>query len=308
MSSMFEQLSNAMADAVEALSPALVRVEARRRQAASGIVWSADGVIVTAHHVVEMDEGIMVGMADGTERAARLVGRDPNNDLAVLKVEAATQPAIFGGEDQLRVGQLVLAVARPGRTVQATLGTVSALVDAPQRRASGSKRGRRGMGQVLTDGYIQTDVLMYPGFSGGALLGGDGKVYGLNTSGFGSGMSLAVPLTTIRNTVATLLAHGKMKQGYLGVGVQSAQLPQALAEQVGQMVGLLVVSVEAGSPAEQGGILLGDILLSVDGETTEHVDDLLSLLSGARIGKAVAVRMVRAGALTEVTVMIGERA
>jgi S1-C subfamily serine protease len=307
MSSMFEQLSNAMADAVEALSPSLVRVEARRRQPASGIVWSADGVIVTAHHVVEMEEGIVVAMADGTEQAARLVGRDPHNDLAVLKVESATQPASFGDNDHLRVGHLVLAVARPGRAVQATLGVVSALVAAPQRR-SGGKRGRRGMGQALTDGYIQTDVLMYPGFSGGALLSGDGKVHGLNTSGFGSGMSISVPMTTIRNTVATLLAHGKMKQGYLGVGVQSAQLPQALAEQAGQAVGLLVVSVEAGSPAEQGGILLGDILLSVDGEPTEHLDDLLSLLSGARIGKAVAVRMVRAGALAEATVTVGERA
>lgn len=308
MSNIFEQLSHAMADAVEALSPSLVRVEARRRQPASGIVWSVDGVIVTAHHVVEMDEGIVVAMADGTEQAARLVGRDPHNDLAVLKVDAATQPAAFGDNDHLRVGHLVLAVARPGRAVQATLGTVSALVGAPQRRSSGGKRGRRGMGQALTDGYIQTDVLMYPGFSGGALLSGDGKVHGLNTSGFGSGMSIAVPMTTIRNTVATLLAHGKMKQGYLGVGVQSAQLPQALAEQAGQSVGLLVVSVEAGSPAEQGGIFLGDILLSVDGETTEHVDDLLSLLSGARIGKAVVVRMVRAGALAEVTVTVGERA
>jgi len=307
MSSMFEQLSNAMADAVEALSPSLVRVEARRRQPASGIVWSADGVIVTAHHVVEMEEGIVVAMADGTEQAARLVGRDPHNDLAVLKVESATQPASFGDNDHLRVGHLVLAVARPGRAVQATLGVVSALVAAPQRRSVG-KRGRRGMGQALTDGYIQTDVLMYPGFSGGALLSGDGKVHGLNTSGFGSGMSISVPMTTIRNTVATLLAHGKMKQGYLGVGVQSAQLPQALAEQAGQAVGLLVVSVEAGSPAEQGGILLGDILLSVDGEPTEHLDDLLSLLNGARIGKAVAVRMVRAGALSEVTVTVGERA
>jgi len=308
MSSMFEQLSNAMADAVEALSPSLVRVDARRRQSASGIVWSADGVIVTAHHVVEMEEGIVVTMADGTEHAARLVGRDPHNDLAVLKVDVATQAASFGDNDQLRVGHLVLAVARPGRAVQATLGTVSALVGAPQRRASGGKRGRRGMGQALADGYIQTDVLMYPGFSGGALLGGDGKVHGLNTSGFGSGMSISIPMATIRGTVATLMAHGKMKQGYLGVGVQSAQLPQALAEQAGQAVGLLVVSVEAGSPAEQGGMLLGDILLSLDGEATEHVDDLLGLLRGERIGQQIVARLVRAGALTEVTVTVGERA
>ena len=322
--SVLKDLSDAMAQAVETVGESLVQVNARRRLPATGIVWSADGLIVTANHIVERDENISVTLSDGETYDATLIGRDPQNDLAVLKVEAELTVPNWGEDDALKVGNLILALGRPGEQVQATLGVVSALLDNPihkERRKRGRfseggrfgkgkrfrKRGGRRMMQVLVDGYIQTDVVMYPGFSGGALVAGDGIVHGVNTSGFGRGVSVTVPVTTIRNTVNTLREHGKMKQGYLGVGVQAARLPDNIAEEYDQETGLLVVSVESDSPAAQSGLLVGDILVTIDEESVEQLDELLALLTGSRVGKAVPAEIVRGGQLQTVDVTIGER-
>ena len=308
MSSLFQQLSDSMAETVAAVSPSVVRVEARRRLPCTGIAWSAD-IVVTSNHGVEQEENIYVGLQDGTRAAAQLVGRDPANDLAVLRVPGgAMTPAQWGSDPALKVGQLVLALGRPSESIQATLGVVSALVaGARKTEEAPKKRNRRRMGQVLMDGYIQTDVVMYPGFSGGPLLSGDGLFYGLNTSGFNAGVSISVPVTTIRQTVATLLAHGKMKQGYLGVGVQPVRLPASVAKQVEQEAGLLVVSVESASPAEAVGVLVGDIITALDGQTTETVDELLLMLHGERVGRTVALELVRGGQPISLQVTIGER-
>ena len=319
MSETFKQLSDAMAAAVENISPSIVSVNARRRLPATGIVWSADGVIVTAHHVVERDEDITITLADGSTHDATLVGRDPANDMAVLKVEGELTPATWGDNAALKVGNLVLALGRPGEQVQATLGVVSSLHEGSAGRSHGGRkrgrgRGRRGKSrgrrpmQVLVDGYIVTDVIMYPGFSGGPLVSGDGAVHGLNTSGFGRGASIAVPLTTIRNTVNVLKEHGKMKQGYLGVGVQPVNLPENVSSELEQDAGLLIVSVEKDSPAAKGGLFVGDIIVSLADESTEQLDELLALLSGERVGKEVPVQIVRGGALQSLNVTVGERA
>jgi S1-C subfamily serine protease len=293
---------------VSALSPSLVRVEGRKRLGATGIVWSAD-TIVTANHVVEQEDNIVIGLSDGTTAHAKLIGRDPANDLAVLKVDGGNmQPATWGDNANLRVGHLVLAVGRPTEQAQATLGVVSALVGGTKKTEdSKKKRNRRQMGQALADGYIQTDVVMYPGFSGGALLSGDGAVHGINTSGFRSGASVTVPVATIKNTVSTLLAHGKMKQGYLGVGVQPVRLQSALAQQLHQETALLVMSVETDSPADKAHLLVGDILVALDGEGTETIDELLVLLQGERVGKTITAHIVRGGEPKEVSVTIAER-
>lgn len=310
--SVLKDLSDAMAQAVETVGASLVQVNARRRLPATGIVWSADGVIITSNHVVERDDNITVTTADGTSHDAELIGRDPQNDLAVLKVDASLTPANWGENEALKVGNLVLALGRPSEQVQATLGVVSALVSSPvqgerQERRRRRKRGGRRMWRVLVDGYIQTDVVMYPGFSGGALIAGDGVVHGLNTSGFGRGVSVTVPVSTIRNTVNTLRQHGKMKQGYLGVGVQPARIPDNIANDLDQETGLLVVSVETDSPAAKSGLLVGDILVSLDDESVEQLDELLSLLAGGRVGQDVTVQIVRGGNLQDVSVTIGER-
>ena len=327
MADTLQQLSDAMAGVVDTVSNSIVRVEARRRLPATGLVW-AENLIVTAHHVVEFEEDITIGLHDGSTSSASLVGRDPHNDLALLRTDTTLTPATWAGDEDLRVGHLVLALGRPGEKVQATLGVTSALVnpsDIKRRREKAESkhkgrshrrmhrhsrggRGRRGgWGRALVDGFIQTDVTMYPGFSGGALVSGDGKVHGLNTSGFSRGVSISVPVSTLRSSIATLLADGKIQQGYLGVGVQPARLPDAVAEILDQSTGLLVVSVEGDSPAEKGGIIVGDILTSIDDESVEHVDELLILLAGIKVGTEVKTAIVRGGATQEVSVTIGSR-
>lgn len=297
MTNTLQNLSNALATTVEMAGPSIVRVEARRRLPASGVVWSPDDVIVTAHHAVQRDENIGVGLPDGQTVSATLIGRDPTTDLAVLRAQTTDlTPPTWAEPDDLQVGHLVLALGRPGKTVQATLGIVSALGDNWRTPAGGQ-----------IDRYLQTDVVMYPGFSGGPLVDVAGQVVGLNTSALLRGVSLTVPAPSIRRVVETLLAHGRVRRGYLGVGAQPARLPAALQQQLGQETGLLLVSVESGSPAEQGGLLLGDTIVSFNGQPVRHLDDLLSLLSSSQADTPVPVRIVRGGQVQELTVTVGER-
>jgi S1-C subfamily serine protease len=297
MSNVLIDLSNDLAEIVAATGASVVRVEARRRLPASGVLWSPDGLIVTAHHVVERDENIVVGLPDGDSTAATLVGRDPTTDLAVLRVEVnELAPPTWAELDDSRVGHLVLALGRPGKTVQATLGVVSAL--------GGSWRTRGG-GQI--DRYLQTDVVMYPGFSGGPLVNAAGNVMGIDTSALLRGTSLTVPTPTVRRVVEDILAHGQVRRGYLGIGIQPARLPAELADQLGQKTGLLLVSVEPGGPAATGGLYMGDTIVAVDGQPVRHHDDLLSMLSGDHIGSTVSVSIVRGGAVQKLDVEIGAR-
>lgn len=297
MSNLLTTLSDGLAAAVETAGQSVVRVDARHRMAASGIVWSADGLIVTAHHVVERDEAIGVGLPNGDEITATLVGRDPTTDLALLRVSGASlTPPVWLEDRDLRVGQLVLALGRPGRSMQATLGIVSALGDAWRTGAGGA-----------VDRYVQTDVTMYAGFSGGPLVDVAGHVAGLNSSALLRGVSPALPVATLRRVVETLLAHGKVRRGYLGVSTQRIRLPGALAEKAGQDTGLLIGQVVEGSPAERSGLFLGDTIVGVAGDPVEDHDDLLSKLTGDRVGQAVPFRILRGGAVAEVSVVIGER-
>jgi S1-C subfamily serine protease len=298
MAEVLKNLSDDLADTVEAAAAGVVRVAARRRLAASGIVWSADGVVVTAHHVAERDENIEIGLPDGQTVTGALVGRDPTTDLAVIRAQASgLAVAKWTGPESLRVGHLVLGLGRPGRSVQATLGIVSALGEGWRTPAGGR-----------VEPYLQTDLVMYPGFSGGPLVDASGQVLGLNTSALLRGISLAVPTPTLREVVETLLSHGRVKRGYLGVGAQPVRLPANLKEQLGQETGLLLVSVEPDGPAGQAGLMLGDTLVALDGQPLGHMDDLLAMLGGDRVGRAVPVRIIRGGQVQEVTVTIGERA
>ena len=297
MVNVLSSLSDALAETVAVASAAVVQVDARDRLPASGIVWSADGVIVTTHHVVERDDNIKVGLPDGQTVPATLVGRDPTTDLAVLRAQATgLTPPAYAGADGMRVGHLVLALGRPGEVIRATLGIISVLGEG-WRTPTGGRLDR----------YLQTDVAMYPGFSGGPLVDVAGQVLGLNTSALLRGISLAVPVPTMRRVVETLLTQGRIRRGYLGVGAQPVRLPAALAERLGQETGLLLVSVDAGSPAEESDLLLGDTLVALDGEPLRHLDDLLGLLSSDRVGATAPVRLVRGGQVQDATVTIGER-
>lgn len=299
MSDVLKNLSNDLANTVDGAGPSVVRIEARRRLPATGIVWSADGLIVTAHHVVEREENIKVGLAGGETVSASLVGRDPTTDLAVLRAEASglTAPSWAALDAQsLQVGHIVLALGRPGQRVQATLGIVSALSD-KWRTPGGSQ----------LDLYLQTDVVMYPGFSGGPLVNAAGEVVGLNTSALLRGISLAVPNSSIRRVIESLLAHGQIKRGYLGVSTQHVRLPANLSQQLNQETGLLLAGVEPDSPAEKGGLLLGDTIVTAAEAPIRQHDDLLAVLGDDRIGQEISVRVVRGGQLQELRVVVGER-
>jgi S1-C subfamily serine protease len=332
--STLQEFSDALANAVAAAGANVVRVDARRRLPASGFVWSND-LIVTANHVVEQNENIKIGLPDGTSASAELVGRDPSTDLAVLR--SNTGLAGFVQADGLpRVGHLVVAVGRPGSSIQATIGIVSAIgaseparqeEDRPHRHGRGGHRehGQRGefrwgghrggfsfqyshgSGGVLRDGAIQSDVVMYPGFSGGPLIDASGRLLGMNTSAVASGTSLSIPLTAITRVVEQLSTHGKIRRGFIGASLQPMRLTEALAEAAGQSSGLLIVATEPSGPAENGGLYQGDIVVGLDGQKTRTLDELLALLNGDRVGTNVAVRIVRGGQIHEVQVTIGER-
>jgi S1-C subfamily serine protease len=297
MNEILNQLSQAMADLVEQAGRSVVRVEARQRMPATGVVYSADGVIITSHHGVELEEGIKVGLADGRSVAARLVGRDPNTDLAVLRAEATgLTPAAWIDAADLRVGNLALALGRPGKSVQATLGVVSALGGA----------WRTGVGGEI-DRYLQTDVVMYPGFSGGPLVEASGKFAGINSSALARGVSVTIPAATVRRVVDTLLAHGSVPRGYLGIGIQPVRLAEPLQKAAGQEMGLMVMSVEAGGPAERASITQGDVLISLDNEPMRHLDELQAALRSERVGKSVSVQIARSGSLHTLQVTVGSK-
>jgi S1-C subfamily serine protease len=297
MSEVLTSLSTALAGLVESAGQRVVRIEGRSRLPASGVVFSADGFIVTAHHVVERDDNLNVGLPDGRTVSAELAGRDPSTDLAVLRVAAsdlAAAPWVDAAD--LRVGNLILALGRPGNTVQATFGIVSAL--------GGSFRTSGG-GEI--DRYLQTDVVMYPGFSGGPLVTADGRFAGINSSALARGVSVTIPAATVKRVVETIVAHGHMPRGYLGIGIQPVRLDAGLQESLGQQTGLMLMSVEAGGPAANAGLLQGDVVVAVDGTPIRQMDDLQSLLSSERVGRQVAVRLVRAGVVQEAAVEVGQK-
>ncbi|MCA9864886.1 MAG: trypsin-like peptidase domain-containing protein [Anaerolineae bacterium] len=295
--STIQELSNGFASVVAQAGESVARVEGRRRGAASGIIWSGDGLLVTANHVVHREDNLRVGLADGQTLEATLLGRDPSTDLALLKVTSSgLRPLDNAGEPEMSVGHLTLALGRPGRTVQATFGIISAL----------GAQWRTPMGGQI-DNYLQTDVVMYPGFSGGPLVGADGRLLGLNTSGLGQGVSLAIPTATIARVVESLQSHGRIRRGYLGVSTQRVRLPDELAGALGQKAGLLIISVEPGSPAAEAGMSLGDTIVTLGGKPVVRHEDLLAGLSGDVVGQKEVIQIVRGGQTQELTVKIGER-
>lgn len=288
-------LSNDLANAVERASAAIVRVNARRRQAASGIVWSA-GTIVTTDHVIEREEEITLGLPDGSEIPATLTARDPGTDLAVLK--AGTSLTAIERGPLPGVGSLVLAVARPDDGgPQATLGVVSAI--------AGPARTWRG-GQL--DRFVRSDAILYPGFSGGPLVDALGRAVGINSSHLARGSGIAIPVDVAGTVVEALLSHGRVRRGYLGISSQPVALPAAAAQKAaGQTTGLLVLRVEPNAAAERGGVIVGDILIALGGEPVRDVDDLQRLLGADVVGRSVPMRVLRGGEPRELSVQIGER-
>src|SRR6185295_6885550 len=244
-----------------------------------------EDLVLTADHVVTRED-IKVGLPDGKSLIATVAGRDPGSDLALLKLaEKALSPAKTS--DDLKIGQLVLALGRPNNAgMQASWGIVTAI--------SGPTRTFRG---GLLDEYIQTETTPYPGFSGGPLVNTEGEVLGLNTSGLTRGSSLTIPVKVAWRIAEALAKHGSVKRGYLGVRTQPVEIPEAArkALQREQGHGLLVLWLDEGGPAEKGGLLVGDILVAISGQPVGDPDDLFAALNSDTVGKSVAVEVLRGG-------------
>lgn len=291
-------LSDAMVAAVEKAGAGTVLVDARRRLPASGIAYAAN-LVLTADHVVERDEDISVVLPDGSRFQAAIAGRDPGSDLALLKLDknvlAETEPA----PQEARIGQIALALGRPtSEGIQASFGVVSSL-------GGPIRTGRGG----LLERYMRTDAIPYPGFSGGPLVDVSGRVLGLNTSGLARGASLTIPMGLARQVADTLAKHGHVRRGFLGVRSQPVAIAAAQQSSLGreQASGLLLVGVEARSPAEAGGLIVGDILVAIAGQPVTDPDELLSRLAGEVVGKPTPVEILRGGQPAKLTVTIGER-
>lgn len=292
-----EQLSTAFADAAAQAGAAIVAVHARRRIPASGLHWRP-GLVVAAHHTVRRDEDITVTLADGHEAKATLVGRDPATDLALLRLEGTDGATATRAEALPRVGQLVLAIGRPGPTITATLGAVAEV----------GPEWRTWHGGTIA-AFLRADVAIQDGFSGGALVDARGRVLGLNTSGLARASAIAIPPATVDRVVDQLLTHGRTRRGWLGVGVQPVRLGPDLVsrEALPREIALMVMTLESGGPAAGAGLLLGDIIVSAGGAPVSDPRELLAVIAGTAPGESLEARVVRAGALLPVTLTVGER-
>ena len=297
--SILETISNEFAAAAEKVGGSVVAVNARRWMPTSGIEWKK-GVVVTVHHGVQRDEDIKVLLPGGHAVSAKLAGRDPSTDIAVLRIEDGSSGAPqLGDSTSLRLGHLVLAL---GRTRRGDLVASSGIIGG----ISGEWRSRRG-GQI--DQHIRLDLALYPGFSGGPLLDAKGEVVGINTRGFGHGRAVTVPVATVNRVVKELLEKGHIARPYLGIAMQPVEVPENMCSKLPAetRAGLLVMHVENGGPAERAGVLLGDVLFELGGKTVEHVDAIQDSLATAKVGDVLQIRVIRAGEIKPVSVTLGER-
>lgn len=286
MSSVLAALSNELADSVEKAGRSVVAVHARPRIPSSGVVWRP-GVVVTTDHTTERDEDITVTFSDGRNAAATVAGRDPSTDLAVLKFTAENIAAAETGDaSTLRLGHALVTI---GRGPIASLGTVSSIGPAWRTRRGG-----------MIDRFIRLDLSIYYGFSGGALADAEGRILGINTSAISHGQPMSIPASTVDRVTTALLARGHIARGYLGVGMHPVRLPSGQG-------GVIVLSVEPDSPAASSGVLMGDVIVSIDGRPIGDTDDVQAALDPSSVGKRVALRLVRAGAVQELSLVIGER-
>jgi S1-C subfamily serine protease len=311
MTQVVDELSRAESDALDAYSATVVsvaervvpsvaalRIESRGHQGAgSAVVLTSDGYLLTSAHVVaDADRGV-ASFSDGRELGFELVGRDPLSDLAVLRVVADDLLQVqLGDADQLRVGQLVVAVGNPhGFSGSVTAGVVSAL------GRSLPTRGR------LVENVIQTDAALNPGNSGGALVEARGRLVGINTALAGIGLGLAVPVnSTSMDLVATLIRDGRVRRAYLGVVGGSRPLAPRRVHELGQRSGVGVIEVTPGSPAEAAGLRPTDTIVALDGVSTEDAGDLQRLMRADMIGRGVRLGVLRGDEVLEVEVVPSE--
>lgn len=290
-----QQLSDSLVSVVEHTGKSIVRVDGQRRRSASGVVY-APNLVVTANHVLERDEGVLVGI-EGAELKAKVRGRDASTDLALLEIEGSLPPASWDDGAGLKVGQLALLLARPGETVRATSGILSAVGKVPWRTMRGGEIAR----------YLESDAPHQPGFSGGALVGLEGKVLGLTSTGLRRQTSLTIPTLTVKRVVEQLATHGKLRRSYLGLSLQPLRLPEEVRTATGEEVGLLVMGVEKGGPADLTGIKYGDTVLHLGDAQVKTLEDFYGWLKADRVGQTVPVKFFRDGKVETRDLTLGAR-
>ena len=290
---MLQSFSNAVTELAESVSPSVVNVNAGRR-GGTGIVWSTDGLVVTAGHVLGRSMAPTVVMSDGKELEAKLVGRDPYTDTALLKVDASgLTPVKVGSSDGIKVGQFVLALANAyGKKASATSGIITS-----------RRRSMRGFWGIMIEDAVVSDAKLNPGYSGGPLVDASGNLLGMNVAYF-AGRGVAVSVDSLKETVGKISKDGRVKKGFLGVVVEPVELPEELARsaEVGQEEGLLVRSVDAGSPARAAGVAMGDVILRLGDARATDEYELHKALSGEVVGKTLALRILRAEKVADLKV------
>ncbi len=273
----------------------------RREGLGSGVIVSEQGYILTNHHVVESVDQIEVALSDSRKLQARVVGTDPETDLAVLKVEDRKLPAItFATADHLRVGDVVLAIGNPfgiGQTV--TLGIVSGL-------------GRSHLGITVFENFIQTDAAINPGNSGGALVDASGNLVGINTAiysrnGGSMGIGYAIPVSTARQVMEQIIQKGSVTRGWIGVGVQDITREVAESFKLPATGGVLITQVERGGPADKGGMKAGDVLTMVNDKAVTDTNGMLNMIAALQPGQQARIKVTRGQSETELAVTVGRR-
>jgi S1-C subfamily serine protease len=265
--------------------------------------WGPD-LVVTADHTISREEDIRVTLPDGRSVDAALLGRAPGADIAALKVPGLGAPALAGSENEAApvLGEFALVVGRsPDSGPNASLGIIGA-VSGPWRTWRGGRLDR----------YIRLDATLYPNSSGGIVVSARGGILGIATSALSRVAGLAIPVSDVTRVTKELLEKGYIAQAYLGVGVYPAAIPESLKSKlsVSNDAGILILSVEKGGPADRAGVLLGDVLLSLGSTQIERIEDLQSFCASApigTIGKAVNARLIRAGSLIELSIVLAER-
>lgn len=292
---MLIELSNQMADVVAGAAEAIVQVQGRRRPA-SGILYSAD-TVVTTMRALGREDGLRVRQHDGQAFDAQLAGWDPATSLAVLRVPGLQGRTLPAAKAQARVGHLALAVARSwSNALTASAGVVS-VIGGPLRTGR-----RRAIDQV-----IRTTAPMHDGFAGGAFLDALGGLVGVATAAEIRGLGVIIPAAIAWKAASAVLEHGGMKRGFLGIAGQPVTLPEAQRIDEGREDAVLVTAVTAESPAARAGILVGDVIVTLDGHPIESPEDLLDLLVGDRVGHDATLGVLRGGAARDIVVTVGER-
>lgn len=291
---LLDAYSRSVTEVVEHVGPSVVRIDirhadGRRAGSGSGVIVSPDGLVLTNSHVVQGARRAEVTLLDGRSLAARVLGDDPDTDLALLRVDDnATLPAApLGDSKLLKRGEIAIAIGNPlGFDASVTAGVVSAL-----GRSLRSKSGR------LIDDVIQTDAALNPGNSGGPLVSSRGEVIGINTAMIAGaqGICFAVAANTARFVLGEIIRHGRVRRAYLGIGASTIALPRRIALRHGlnQATGAALTAVEAGSPADEAGLLTGDILIAVDNVAVTGVDDLVRLLDAEKVGRTIPFDLLR---------------